>query len=293
MSDLIHSICHPGMVKEVVIENEAALSSGPFRLGVVIPTFNRPEYLKYTLYALSQSDLSGSRIVFLLFDDTSAEDTVQLIRDFKLGSIPIIKIFTHRINLTKQNNYTVLPGSAFPFTIRYGCDILFQLGCEYVMNSDSDAMVCHDWLRIVNTTLDKLQDKYFILSGFRCQDAYHKVLSDGSDYALLNSLGGISMTFNKATYYELMYDSIYDYSFDWIISDTFKKRNYPIYLTKPSIVQHIGVHSSIIRGSNNALAECYKYTQEELTVDKLRDLSAAVQTAPNFPFSSDYRWSPG
>ena len=289
-SDLIHSICHPGMVKEIVIENESALSSGPFRLGVVIPTFNRPEYLKYTLFSIANSDLSGQSLVFLLFDDTSAEDTVQLIRDFKLGSIPIIKIFTNRINLVKQNNYTVLPGSAFPFTIRYGCDILFQLGCEYVMSSDSDAMVCHDWLRIVNTTLDKIKDKYFILSGFRCQDSYHKVLSDGPDYALLNSLGGISMTFNKNTFYDVMKDTIYDYSFDWIISDTCKKRNYPIYLTKPSIVQHIGVHSSIIRGSNNALAECYKYTQEELTVDKLRDLSAAVQTAPNFPFSSDYRW---
>ena len=280
------------MVKEVVIENEAALSSGSFRLGVVIPTFNRPEYLKYTLFSIANSDLSGQSSVFLLFDDTSAEDTVQLIRDFKLGSIPIIKIFTNRINLTKQNNYTVLPGSAFPFTIRYGCDILFQLGCEYVMNSDSDAMVCHDWLRIVNTTLDKLQDKYFILSGFRCQESYHKVLSEGPDYALLNSLGGISMTFNKATFYDTMYDSIYDYSFDWILSDTFKKRNYPIYLTKPSIVQHIGVHSSIIRGENNALSKCYEYTQEELTIDKLRDLSAAVQAAPQFPFSADYRWSP-
>jgi glycosyltransferase involved in cell wall biosynthesis len=280
------------MVKEVVIENESALSAGPFRLGVVIPTFNRPEYLKYTLFSIANSDLSGQSLVFLLFDDTSAEDTVQLIRDFKLGSIPIIKIFTNRINIVKQNNYTVLPGSAFPFTIRYGCDILFQLGCEYVMNSDSDAMVCHDWLRIVNTTLDKIKDKYFILSGFRCQDAYHKVLSEGTDYALLNSLGGISMTFNKSTYYELMYDSIYDYSFDWIISYAFKKHNYPIYLTKPSIVQHIGVHSSIIRGENNALSECYKYTQEELTIDKLRDLSAAVQAAPQFPFSADYRWSP-
>jgi hypothetical protein len=158
------------------------------------------------------------------------------------------------------------------------------------MNSDSDAMVCHDWLRIVNTTLDKIKDKYFILSGFRCQESYHKVLSDGPDYALLNSLGGISMTFNKSTFYDVMKESIHDYSFDWIISDTCKKHNYPIYLTKPSIVQHIGVHSSIIRGSNNALAECYKYTQEELTVDKLRDLSSAVKVVPNFPFSADYRW---
>jgi len=290
MSDLINTICHPGMIKEIVIENESALSSGSFRLGVVIPTFNRPEYLKYTLFSIANSDLSDYRIVFLIFDDTSTEDTVQLIRDFKLGSIPIIKIFTNRINLTKQNNYTVLPGSAFPFTIRYGCDILFQLGCEYVMNSDSDAMVCHDWLRIVNTTLDKIKDKYFILSGFRCQDTYHKVLHDGPDYAVLRSLGGISMTFNKDTFYGVMKESIYDYSFDWIISYTCKRHNYPIYLTKPSIVQHIGVHSSIIRGSNNALAECYKYTQEELTVDKLRDLSAAVQAAPNFPFSADYRW---
>jgi len=291
MEDLIRSKCHPGMVNEIVIENESALSSGSFRLGVVIPTFNRPEYLKYTLYAISQSDLSGCPIVFLLFDDTSAPDTVALIRGFNLGpTIPIIKIFTNRINLTKQNKYTILPGSAFPFTIRYGCDILFQLGCEYVMNSDSDAMVCHDWLSIVTRTLDKIKDKYFILSGFLSQETYHPVIEDGPYYAKLGSLGGISMTFNKTTFYDLMYDSIYDYSFDWIISYKFKQCQYPIYLTKPSIVQHIGVHSSIVRGSNNALSKCYEYTQEELTVDRIKELSVSVQGIPNHPVSSDYRW---
>ena len=290
MSERIHAICHPGMIKDIVIENEQALASASFQLGIVIPTFNRPEYLKYVFYSISQSNLANQKIVFLIFDDDSSETTMTLIKDFKLDTIPIIKIFSNRLNLTKQNSYTVLPGSAFPFTVRYGCQILFELGCQYVMNSDSDAMVSYEWLTTVHTTLEQIKDPYFILAGFRCQDSYHKVISEGSSYARLASLGGINMTFNKATFYDKMKDLIHDYSFDWKITESFNRQGIPIYLTKPSIVQHIGVHSSIIRGENNALSKCYDYTHEELSIDKINELNRAVQLVPNFPFATDYHF---
>ena len=282
--DLIYSICHPGLIKEIIIENENLISN--HSLGIVIPTFNRPEYLKYVFYSLSLSDITES-IILLIFDDGSEEITQQLIRGFKLD-IPIIKIFTNKLNLVQQYSYTILPGSAFPFTIRYGFDILFQLGVTYVMNSDSDAIFAMNWMHILFTMLGKIEDNHFILSGFRCVGNIHKVTFDYPSYAHLSSFGGVNFTCNKRTFYEFAKDNIYDFKFDWILSSVCNNNNITIYLTKPSIIQHIGVHSSIIRGSNNQLSKCYDCNVDDITVDMLISLDKSVKQLDNFSYANDF-----
>jgi hypothetical protein len=284
INELIYSICHPGLINEIIIENENIISN--HSLGIVIPTFNRPEYLKYVFYSLSLSDITES-IILLIFDDGSEEITQQLIKKFKLN-IPIIKIFINKLNIVSQDSYTIIPGSAFPFTIRYGFDILFQLGTKYVMNSDSDAMFTMNWLQILFTMLRKIEDPRFILSGFRCADEFHKVTFDYPDYAHLSSFGGINFTCNKQTFYEIAKDNIYDFTFDWKVSNACNDNNITIYLTKPSIVQHIGVHSSIIRGTNNQLSKCYDCTIDNITVDMMICLDKTVKMLENFPVAYDF-----
>lgn len=291
--ELIHSICHPGLINEFIIENEEQLQRR-HSLGLMIPTFNRPEYLKYVFYSLSLSTIKKP-IIILIFDDGSDEITQKLIKDFKLSqSIPIIKIFTNKVQLVKQDSHTILPGSAFPFTIRYGSEILFQLGVTYVMNSDSDAIFARNWLYVLFTMLDKIEDPRFILAGFRCADKFHKVTFNYPEYCHLESFGGINYTCNKRTFYEIIKENIYDYSFDWKISDVCRENNITIYLTKPSIVQHIGIHSSIIRGSINHLEKCYDYCTDNLTIDMLTTLDTVVKGLDDIPHADDFNselWS--
>jgi len=284
INELIYSICHPGLINEIIIENENLISN--HSLGIVIPTFNRLEYLKYVFYSLSLSDITES-IILLIFDDGSEEITQQLIREFKLN-IPIIKIFTNKLNLVQQDLYTILPGSAFPFTIRYGFDILFQLGTTYVMNSDSDAIFAINWMQILFTLLRRIEDPRFILSGFRCVGDIHRVTFDYPDYAHLSSFGGVNFTCNKQTFYEIAKDNIYDFTFDWKLSSACNDNNITIYLTKPSIIQHIGVHSSIIRSSNNQLSKCYDCNVNDITVDMLICLDKSVKKLENFPVAHDF-----
>jgi glycosyltransferase involved in cell wall biosynthesis len=285
---IIRSICHPELVKEIKIEQEELLADNDFYIGIVIPTFNRPEYLKYTLFSLSHSDLKSRKIVILIFDDGSAECTEQLIKEFTIEHVPIIKIFSNKINIVHQNNYTILPGNAFPYTIRYGCEILFNLGAKYVMNSDSDAMFCPNWLSIIDSTLMHIHDEQFILAGFRCADKFHRVTYEGEHYRKLVTLGGINYLCNRNTFFNTVQSCIYDYAFDWILSSVCEQKQITIYLTKQSIVQHIGVHSSIIRGENNYLSKCYECNVADITLDKMIELDNAVKQLHDFPHADDF-----
>ena len=285
--NIIHSICHPELVKEIQIEHEELITGNEFHIGIVIPTFNRPEYLKYTLFSLSRSNLTSRKLIVLIFDDGSAECTEQIIRSFTLD-IPIIKIFSNKINIVHQNDYTILPGNAFPYTIRYGCEILFSLGAKYVMNSDSDAMFCSNWLSIIDNTLMHIHDEQFILAGFRCDDKFHKVTYEGNHYSKLATLGGINYLCNRHTFFNTIQSCIYDYAFDWIVSSICEQKHITIYLTKQSIVQHIGVHSSIIRGANNYLSQCYECNIADITLEQMMTLDNAVKQLSDFPHANNF-----
>ena len=285
----IKKICFTGLVKEIVIENEELITSDGFYLGIMIPTFNRPEYLKYTLFSLARSDLDVCKIAVVIFDDGSEEYTENLIRKFTIEGVPIIKIFINRLKLVTQNEYTILPGSAFPLTIRYGCEILFHIGAYYVMNTDSDTMFTKNWLSILTRALRHIVEEHFILAGFRCADSFHRVIHEGDVMGQLASFGGANYTCNRPTFFNFLKDHINDYAFDWALSAVCNQNHLPIYLTKPSLVQHIGVHSSIIRGSNNMLAKCYETTEDEITFDKMQELDTAVKQLPHFPFALDFK----
>ena len=79
------------------------------RIGIVIPTFGRPEFLKQMLNSLSKANLDNTVIVIADETVTKHENNISeemrtLILDYeirnklrnKVGNIPIIKIFKKR-----------------------------------------------------------------------------------------------------------------------------------------------------------------------------------------------------
>ena len=291
------------LIKKITIENTKKLKNR-YDYGIVIPTYNRSDYLQHTLNGISISNLSVFDILFIIFDDGSENiETIQLIENFNLQNIPIIKIFTNRINLNKtENGNTFLPGSCFPYSLRFGYEIAFCLNSEYVINLDSDAIVCHDWLIIINNFfLVKDLPKLFILSGFNDINT-HKFIESYDEYNLSKSFGGINIIFNKMTFYEIIYNLIYDFAYDWIISNYCAENNIPIFSLKTSIVQHIGFETSIIRGIENIKNfshENYLTTDinkhkisEDIHQDKLRilrDLADKAKSIIDCPKALDYK----
>jgi GR25 family glycosyltransferase involved in LPS biosynthesis len=300
------SIKKINLIKEIIIENKQNLKS-QYDYGIVMPTYNRPDYLKYTLQSLKISNTSVFDIIFIIFDDGSENiSTIELLKNFNLENIPIIKIYTNRLKLvkSKEGTNTLLPGSCYPYSIKFGYEFIFRLNCKYAINIDSDAMVTHDWLLSINNFCSKFNSNdRFILSGFRSDGTTHKIIEEFKDYYIQNGFGGINIIFNKKTFYEVIYNQIYDHAYDWYTMRVCEKQNIKIYLLKPSIVQHIGFNTSIIRGIENVkLYDHENYIQNDLSkntnidsnldninYDILQELDNTSKKSIDFPFSSDFK----
>lgn len=288
ISNIIYNICNPKeLVNKVVISNYNSLKE--FDIGLIIPTHNRPEYLKYVLHTLKMSNISSKRLVILIFDDNSNENTCELINRFNIDNVPIIRIFTNNVHGLVPNNSggTVLPGSIFPFTIRYGMEILFSLGAKYVMNNDSDSIFSKNWFDKTINALNIIQEPYYVLAGFKCQQKYHSIKVDSDIMPILHSFGGVNFTINKEMFFNHVKGLIYDYTFDWTIVDHCKYNNIPIYLIKPSIVQHIGMKSVIIRGGV-INTDTHTNINVEINDTDIDELDTIVRANSDFPFADDF-----
>jgi GR25 family glycosyltransferase involved in LPS biosynthesis len=294
------------LIKEIIIENKQFLKN-QYDFGIVMPTYNRPDYLKYTLQSLKISNTSVFDIIFILFDDGSENiNTIELLKNFNLENVPIIKIYTNRLKLvkSKEGMNTLLPGSCYPYSIKFGYEFIFRLNSKYAINLDSDAMVNHDWLLSINNFTSKfnLNDR-FILSGFRSDGTTHKIIEECADYYIQNGFGGINIIFNKKTFYEIIYNQIYDHAYDWYTMRVCEKENVKIYLLKPSIVQHIGFNTSIIRGIENVKSynhdnyiqsDIFKYSNTDTNIDTINydillELDNTSKKSIDFPFSCDFK----
>jgi glycosyltransferase involved in cell wall biosynthesis len=288
IESIIHSICNPKeLIRDIVISNYNTIQD--FDLGLVIPTHNRPEYLKYVLYTLKHSVNFPQKLVILIFDDNSNDNTCELIKRFDIADVPIIRIFTNRVNGLVSNNYgnTVLPGSIFPFSIRYGMEILFSLGAKYVMNNDSDSIFSKNWLNKTLTALETIHEPNYILAGFRCQQKYHAIKQENDVLPLLESFGGVNFTINKNMFNSHVKDFIYDYTFDWKLVEQCRNNGIPMYLMKPSIVQHIGINSVIVRfGKVNT--DTHTDLDKGITDEDIEKLNEFVKTNDSFPFADDF-----
>lgn len=278
------------LIKNIVIENGYAIKN-KYKYGIAIPTYCRLECLKITLDTLSKSYLYDNDVIIILFDDGSDLITEKYICEFNIQNIPFIKLLSNRINLINRNSEnTILSGSSYPFTIKFMYDILFRMNCKYVINVDSDSLISPSWIKTISETLNKINDKYFILTGFNSSD--HKTLQILENYKINECFGGLNIIFNRDTFYDFMYDNIYDYKYDWIIKDILKNKNIKIYGTSYSIVQHIGFDSSIIRGIENII----KYNKTgnnnnlncELETTTIKELLNLALTKKDFIHAPDY-----
>lgn len=206
------------------------------RLGIVIPTFGRPEFLKQMLNSLSKAKLDNT--VILIADETVtkhenniSEEIKRLILDYKIRNkvenVPIIKIFKKR----HGNMYD---------SFKIGFDLLEELGCNMFMTLDSDAIVKMDFIQKLMEIYKIYKDRPIIISGFHTTN--HKVIKEYPTYRAKSSIGGINMLFNKNTYQNYFRPTLTDNQWDHTVCDKIKKKKGLLVVTKPSVVDHIGSH---------------------------------------------------
>ncbi len=212
------------------IESNAAFDSGgaDCNAGVVITTWNRPEYLQPCLESLARSDLSDT--VVLLVDDASDDPkTRSLLESFDLPT-PLVKVHKRERTLMHVG-------------LDIGWCFLQNLGCRYLSNLDADAIVRRDWFTRLRSLFESLPypADTILLSGFNRSNS-PCILEEHENYFRKSRMGGINYFFTPGFYRKvryLMFNSNWDSHIQYLCG-TEQNNEYHMVCCKPSVVQHIG-----------------------------------------------------
>ena len=218
-------------------------------IGIVIPIYNRNQYLKKCLESLSKTNLKNS--ILVLIDESLTKDvdkdkkkTNQLVKEYLNDTVILIKIYKKK------------HGNMFD-SILHGFDLLYPL-CDYLITLDSDTIHKKNWIIKLLETYKKTKldfpNKNLLLSGFNTLTTnFHKVIEDKNHYIIKNSVGGCQLFFNKILYIKFLRFVFISHKWDTNLVVNLKNNNGIVIATKPSVIDHIGIISSGHRKDNNNL----------------------------------------
>lgn len=202
---------------------------------LIIPIFNRPEYVARCFDSLQRADLTDTAII-LIDDGSTDKRTIELIERFSVYGNPVLKY--------RQKNEGVKGA------LSYGIQIARQyFNPKYFINLDSDAIVKPDFIQKL-TALKERFPKH-IVSGFnsmtrnRDGSERHIVLKDGEDFCVKKSIGGINMVFDSSQANRVISVLEKPGNWDHELSKLMESEGNPMICIKPSVVQHIGIRSSM------------------------------------------------
>lgn len=210
-------------------------------IGLVITTFNRPEYLIKTLESVSQAIQPD---MLLISDDCSTDyRTIDLISKYKV--------------------IRTLRNSSIRYSLMQGIGYLFNNGCDIVINLDSDCIVKKDFIEKLIALSEKFPDQ--IISGFntltknRLGVTRHPIIEQGDGYVIKKSIGGINMLMTKSTFNIIIKPALIEAQrtkdhWDKIACRISQEQGKDIIVCSPSVIQHIGINSAMGHRDNPDIA---------------------------------------
>lgn len=211
------------------------------KTGLLITTYNRPEYLEQCIESLKKVDLKDVLVLFLDDASTNAK-TKQLINNFP----------PHYFIANKEN-------SGIAASLLKGFDFLFSMGCDYAINLDSDAIVSPRFIESLTALKKRFPED--IITGFNTLTKNehgkprHPIFIKQSDHVIKKTAGGINYLISKDLYEQWVKPSLFkclDRKTDWdnYLCSQLRNQGIRFVCTTPSVVDHIGEESSICKRIN-------------------------------------------
>jgi glycosyltransferase involved in cell wall biosynthesis len=201
------------------------------KIGLVITTYNRPEELRQCLESLRQCELPKNLLLVIVDDHSDEFETVELGGQFQLDGQAIF--------VRNDKN------SGIKESVKRGCTFCWASGCDLIINLDGDAIVKPDFF----TRLIDLHNRFpeSIVSGFNTTvQNRNPVISEHEDYILKKYVSGINMCFTKTQYERWLSPALRkEGNWDFNTSLSCVADNIPVVVCKPSVVQHIGINSTM------------------------------------------------
>ncbi len=208
---------------------------------IVIPVFSRPAYLTRCLDSLSK--LSPNPYEIILVDDAAHDPEVISIINGATG-----------YNIAKHDTNTGVRGA-----IKSGCTIAFEdIGADLVIILDSDAIVKPNMV----DRLVEMYNKYGnITSGFNTHNIKNPIEETGEGVVFKKHCNGINSCFNHEQYDKYILPVLdTNGNWDYNMSLKYQADNKLFTITAPSVVQHIGLVSSMGHTNHGVKADqAYDY----------------------------------
>lgn len=218
-------------------------------IGLLINTYNRPQYLEKCIASIRKANLDG--VFILVVDDCSTDRRVfQMLNGFLI----------HRMDQNKSIRYT----------LEVGYDFLFGQGCDIVINLDADAIVHPDFVPRLVELHKQFPDK--IITGFNSLViGRHPIFEQHPTYCVKKSCGGINMLVTKQMYNQVVLPALKSAQksrghWDDVVSEKVRKSGGTFICTTPSVVQHIGFNSAMGHHANPDYAHDFEGDQPSIPV---------------------------
>jgi glycosyltransferase involved in cell wall biosynthesis len=201
------------------------------KIGLIMTTHNRIDYLRKTIESIKNS-VFPECCHLLIYDDGSNQETKDYIHSIKLN-IDTTKIYGNI-------NHGVEHG------LKVGLNYFKQFNYDLYCIIDSDVLFNKYWLVRILELYKRSAKCEYIYSGFNANNSNrHKAVYEGRDFYIKNTIGGLNMFFDNSNCDSVMDSLNHKGRWDWQLCKEYGKLNKVFIITKPSVLQHIGIDSSI------------------------------------------------
>jgi glycosyltransferase involved in cell wall biosynthesis len=200
------------------------------KIGVVITTYNRPEYLRQCLHSIGRSDIPESAEILIVDDHSDDEETIAIIAESG------IRYFAKAVR------------SGIKHSLATGLQMLINSGCDVLINLDGDAKIRNDYFARIIELHEKFPDN--IITGFNCNtlnsngSIRHLVTEVGDGWNMKKTVGGINFCITPKMFYDWMLSALREPvgNFD---QKTCLNAGNGVICAVPSIVDHLGIRYSM------------------------------------------------
>ena len=214
------------------------------RKAILVTTYNRPEYLSKCFASLSELILNEGDIIIIVDDCSKDAETLRLIRSFSHQKAGVIRIMK---NANKGIKNSLLVGYRKAFN---------ELNCKFVINVDGDAIFKPNMANKLVEFKSRFPEK--IITGFntlskntKTNKPRHPIVETYPDYYVKKTIGGINLICNRNEFEFKIKQCLQSKGhWDWKLCELLNG----IIVTRPSLVDHIGIDSSMNHSDNPDIA---------------------------------------
>lgn len=205
------------------------------KLGILITTYNRPEYLKPCLESIKRAEIPEGTQICISDDFSDNQETIKLINE----------VFYPNPNVT-INRQQGRQGIKKSFLGAMG--VFINRGCDTFINLDGDALVRNDFVSVLLKLHEQFPDN--LITGFNCNTLNvdgtirHKILEQGEGWNKKKTVGGINLFFTREMFDKWLLPALSEPVGNWDQKACLNAGN-GVICAVPSVVQHIGFESSM------------------------------------------------